>query len=287
MKPWSVFAIAEPHARPRRGANARSLLRTIIGEYMRVEERWTWTQTLVRALGLFGFDGATARQALLRTGAEEWLERQREGRRVRWRLSEAGWKAAADARDRVLHFASGRADWNGKWLLLVVATPSDRARVLLRRRLGWAGFAVLPSGQAMISPHVEREAEARRMLDLLGLGDDALSFAAVTGSIGLPRRVIAAAWDLKNLEVRYRRFVRQLNAGRPRSDTEVFIAHTLLVHEWRRFPYFDPGLPLEYLPAGWIGRNAKSLFDDRHARWQQRASDWFAKLDRGADEDDS
>jgi phenylacetic acid degradation operon negative regulatory protein len=279
MTAWSLPAIAEPHMRPRRGANAGSMLRTVMGEYMVAEGRWTWTQTLVRALELFGFDGATTRQALLRTTREEWLESKRDGRRVKWRLSKAGWRATIEAHERVNHFESGRADWNGKWLLLVVATPDDRSRVLIRRRLGWAGFAVLPSGQAMISPHVEREEEARRMLELLGLRKHAVSFTAVTGAIGLPKQMIAGAWDLGDLERRYRAFVGQMKALRPRSERDVFVAYTRLIHEWRRFPYLDPGLPLEFLPPGWIGREAKLVFDDRRARWRERALDWFQVFD--------
>ena len=279
VKAWNMPAVSEPHARPRRGANARSMLRTIMGEYMVVEGRWTWTQTLVESLRLFGYDGATARQSLLRTTREEWLEKKRDGRRVKWRLSKEGWNATIEAHERVNTFESGRAKWDGRWLLLVVATPDDRTRVLVRRRLGWAGFAVLPSGQAMISPHVEREAEARRMLEQLGLADVAVSFTAVTGAIGLPKRMIVGAWDLGDLERRYRAFVRQMKAAQPRSERDVFIAHTQLIHEWRRFPYIDPGLPLEYLPANWIGREAKQVFDDRRARWRKRALDWFVAYD--------
>ena len=287
VRGWNVPVPAEPHTRPRRGANARSLLRTIVGEYMLVAGRWTWTQTLVHALGLFGFDGAAVRQALVRSAKEQWLERKRIGRRVRWQLSKTGWEVTTDAHARVYQFESGREDWNGSWLLVVVATPDERTRVLLRRRLGWVGFAVLPSGQALISPHREREAEARRVLAVLGLAADAVSFRALSGSIGVPRKMIAAAWDLADLQHRYRAFIHQITAMRPQSDRDVFLAHTKLIHEWRRFPYIDPGLPLEYLPSGWVGREAKRLFDDRYARWQPRAAQWFTDLDGESDRDNS
>ena len=47
-----------PAARPRRGANRGSLLRTICGEYMFGEHDWVWTQTLVHSLGIFDVDEA-------------------------------------------------------------------------------------------------------------------------------------------------------------------------------------------------------------------------------------
>jgi phenylacetic acid degradation operon negative regulatory protein len=92
---------------------------------------------------------------------------------------------------------------------------------------------------------------------------------------------------LKGLGARYRRFVREVDALRPRSERDVFVANTTLVHEWRRFPYLDPGLPIEYLPNRWIGREAKALFDERHARWRRRAGSWFMTLDRAGGEDNA
>ena len=123
---------------------------------------------------------------------------------------------------RLYTFRSGRTDWDGKWLLLSVIVPDDRHRLLLRRRLAWAGFGILPTGLA-ISPHVEREAEARRVLEFLGLEKEALSFVATLDTIGAPSRMIHSAWDLDALAVRYEKFLQQLRAQRPRSGEELFV----------------------------------------------------------------
>jgi phenylacetic acid degradation operon negative regulatory protein len=34
-----------------------------------------------------------------------------------------------------------------------------------------------------------------------------------------------------------------------------------MLTSWRRLPYLDPGLPLEHLPADWIGVEAGDLFE--------------------------
>ena len=274
---WTAAAPLVPHARPRRGSSARSLLRTVGGEFMYSVPDWTWTQTILRALACFDVDEATARQAIMRTAGDGWLERDQAGRRVRWRLSAEGRALTTEARDRMFAFRSGRADWNGQWLLLLVTTTDDRTRPLLRRRLEWAGFGHLPSGLA-ITPHVEREAEALAMLESLGLGDDALSFTATTGAIGLPERLITEAWDLEELAAAYRDFVAGVRARHPRSDADVFVAHARLVHEWRRFAVLDPALPVELLPPKWIGVDAHAVFADHYEKWRPRAVAWFERI---------
>ena len=45
-------------------------------------------------------------------------------------------------------------------------------------------------------------------------------------------------------------------AGRrrqPRPDERAFAVRSVLVHEWRKFLFTDPGLPAELLPADWAG----------------------------------
>lgn len=274
---WEAPAPAVPHARPRRGVNARSLLRTICGEYMHSAQGWTWTQTLVHALTLFGVDEGAARRALLRTADEGWLERRQDGRRVSWRLTPTGRALTMDARDRVFAFSSGRTDWNEEWLFLLLTTRDERMRNLARRRLAWAGFGWLSTGLA-ISPHVERETEAARILDELDLELDAVSFRASIGAIGVSKHVITEAWDLDDLADRYADFVELPRQLRARTDPEVFVALTQLVHEWRRFVYLDPGLPLEFLPPRWIGLEARRVFDRHYARWQPPADEWFDRM---------
>jgi phenylacetic acid degradation operon negative regulatory protein len=39
------------------------------------------------------------------------------------------------------------------------------------------------------------------------------------------------------------------------------------VHAWRRFPWIDPGLPAQFLPAPWAGATAAALFARLHAEW--------------------
>ena len=58
-----------------------------------------------------------------------------------------------------------------------------------------------------------------------------------------------------------------------------FRQQTLLVHAWRKFPFLDPDLPADLLPARWPRERAHELFADRHERWQAAARAWFEGLE--------
>ena len=52
-----------------------------------------------------------------------------------------------------------------------------------------------------------------------------------------------------------------------------------MVHAWRKFPFLDPDLPGELLPARWPRARAHALFHERHERWDAAAREYFAALD--------
>ena len=70
--------------------SARSLLLTVLGEFVLPRPEPVWTQTLIDVLAELGVEQKSARQALARTAAEGLLASDRSGRRVRWSLSTSG-----------------------------------------------------------------------------------------------------------------------------------------------------------------------------------------------------
>ena len=50
----------------------------------------------------------------------------------------------------------------------------------------------------------------------------------------------------------------------PEVRRAAFVDYVLLLTGWRRLPYLDPGLPLEFLPQSWSGVAAEDLFADLH-----------------------
>jgi phenylacetic acid degradation operon negative regulatory protein len=257
---------------------ARSVLLTMLGEYVLPRPDGVWQETLVAALGALGHSPHAARQALARSVSGGWLETERHGRRSRLRLSAETAAMLRTGAERIYGFGEPW-EWDGRWLLVVLRVPEERREVRhrLRTRLAWAGFGSLGGGLSL-SPHVEREDELRA-LSVDGSGAELLSFRAEIGALGDPRRLVAQAWDLDGVAAAYRDFIDAFARRRPQAPEAVFAAQTLLVHQWRRFPFLDPDLPERVLPAGWPRRRAHDVFQDRHAAWHATAQDHFRSLE--------
>src|ERR1700735_1223112 len=67
---------------------ARSLLLTVLGEYVLPRAGGVWQETLVAALVSVGYSQQAAREALARSTREGWLSAERHGRRARMSLDE-------------------------------------------------------------------------------------------------------------------------------------------------------------------------------------------------------
>ena len=236
----------------------------MLGEFVLPACRPLWTAALVRALAEVGVEEKAARQALARTAASGILTRERDGRRVAWRLTAAGRGLLTDGARRIYGFTAGMAQWDGRWLILTVSVP-ERQRALrhrLRTRLTWAGLGT-PAPGLWIGPDPAKEAEVARAVADLGL--DAVSF--IGRSSGDLRRMVRDAWNLDDVARRYRAFVARFRRG----SGPPFANQVHLVHEWRRFPFLDPSLPHELLPARWPGTRAAELFHRRHDGWHAAA----------------
>ena len=253
-------------------ASARSLLMTMLGEFVLPRPIPVWTQALVSALGLFGIEPKAARQALARTAAEGWLAADRVGRQVRWSLTPPGRRLLSEGAQRIYSFSRDEVEWDGRWLLLLVSVPEAQRdlRHRVRTQLSWAGFGS-PAPGVWVSPHASRQDEGQRILDDAGVSGTAMSFVAGYGQIGSEDMLVARAWDLAALEQRYEDFIDEFTGLDPAADEDVLRAQTRLVHEWRRFPFLDPLLPLRLLPENWSGVKAADLFHGRHADWHPAA----------------
>ena len=279
---------------------ARSLLLTMLGEFVYPAGGSVWTSTIVGGLDTVGITERNARQAVARLGDQGVVDAERHGRRTQWHLTDRGTQLLATGTERIYSFGRRADDWDGTWLLVICSIPETQRAVRhqFRTRLTFEGFGFL-SPTIAVSPHPEREKAANDLISDLGLDDTAVTFLSTSGSMTSDGDVLAAAWDLDALERSYETFVAEFDTG---IDTELdaeldadgrdgvgeptpaeaFGDMLRLVDTWRRFPFLDPELPSALLPTTWVGARAHEVFEQRRAAERPAALGWFEEMEAAA-----
>jgi phenylacetic acid degradation operon negative regulatory protein len=254
--------------------SARSLLFTVLGEFVLPAGGSAWTSAFIETFARLGVEEKATRQALARTAADGWIRPQRYGRRTKWRLTPASDRLLTDGTERIYAFAGSQPEWDGLWLLVLARVPdSDRAaRHLLRTRLSWAGLGS-PAPGIWLTTHAERRNEAEQVLRQAGVTDGQVFTAKHLGG-DLPS-LVTQAWDLTAIERQYEEFLAEFE---PADAADPLVRVIELVHAWRRFPAVDPGLPARLLPGRWSGASAARLFAARHANWSADAVSAWKQL---------
>lgn len=179
-----------------------------------------------------------------------------------YELTERARQRLDEAASRI--YRTRQQPWDGAWDLLVVGPVAQRSsRLRIRSGLGYFGYAAL-SESTWISPHASEEVPAL-------LSSESAAFTRFTARDGDPTQRPEQAWDLGELAAAYADwldFAHELVAGATpvRADEQAFAVRSVLVHEWRKFLFTDPGLPDELLPREWAGHRAARFFADEAGR---------------------
>jgi phenylacetic acid degradation operon negative regulatory protein len=264
--------------------SVRSLLLTILGEFVMPSGQAAWTSSLLHALSGVGITGNAARQAIARSASAGWIESEKDGRQVRWRLTPAGHRTIEEGARRIFALSSPREPWDGQWRVLVITVPNSHrdARRKLYRALSWAGFGN-PSAGTWVSPNAAAVPAATRTVDELDLNSSCLSFSGPGLGIGLSDRdIVQQAWDLQDIADKYRRSLDRFTGLTPTSGDDALFTQIALVNEWQRFPYMDPMLPEALLPSRWIGRSAPARFQELRVEWHESAQQRWAEVNSSA-----
>lgn len=256
----------------RRSTRSRRLIFTLYGDYLRQRTDEVWVGSLIRLLEPLGMTDQAVRSTLSRMLRRGWFVTRRRGRHSYYSLTAKSRRLLAEGEQRL--FAPRRPrPWDGRWHLLDYSVPERRRhlRDRLRQRLVWLGFGSLGSG-SWISPYSVPE-EVRSWLAQTGAARYVHVFAAEC-VCGDSSDLVARAWNLKGLEREYRAFLeahqRQYEAalrdgaGGALAPADAFARRFALTQEFLDFPYLDPGLPEELLPAGWPGEDVRRLFQEYH-----------------------
>lgn len=241
-------------------------------------------RSLLRLCEELGFTSVAVRAALCRLSQQGWLERGIYQKHSYYSLSVAGRERVEEAAPRI--FRAQPEKWDGQWIILTYSLPEKlrHLREQLRRELIWLGYGSLtPATWIIPKPIVEltlRHLALRRLDKYVSL------FRARHINSLANAELVRQSWDLGGVQKRYREFIRtweplwrsyqsRINSGNPPAENVCFVSKMRLFHQFSRFLYVDPGLPLELLPEGWLAGEAWCVFRNTYFLLSERALNFF------------
>ncbi|HET9859109.1 MAG TPA: PaaX family transcriptional regulator C-terminal domain-containing protein [Nocardioidaceae bacterium] len=244
----------------------RQLITSLYGLYARAEHDWLSVAALVRLMEDLGVDAAAVRSSVSRLKKRDVLRSMKREGRAGYALSPDTLAILREGDVRI--FSRPRATPEDGWLVVVFSVPeSERERRhALRAQLVRLGLGTAAPGVWM-APGTLFD-EVALVLERTELMSYTEFFRSEYLGPGDVTEKLPEWWDLDELEALYTDFhatyapVRKRLAGTAPSADVAFRLYVPMLTAWRRLPYRDPGLPLEYLPSGWKGVTAGQLFAD-------------------------
>lgn len=230
-----------------------------------------WLGSIIRVFRELDIGETATRTTVARMAREGWLQAVRHGRRSYYSLTPEGQKPLREGIPRVL--TRRQVPWDGSWCVLFYSIPeaSRSIRDRLRKELSWQGFGSLSDGVWVAPNNPDRGQELRDLVAKHGIGRHVHVFIGRYWGPLTDREVVSRCWDLEAINDAYfefigrwepplRAFKARMDKGEAIPERECFVEEFLMGHEFRKFPFRDPDLPPQLLPAGWLGYEALRLF---------------------------
>ena len=244
---------------------AGSLIITLFGDSISQHGNSVWLGSVIAALEPFGLNPRQIRTAVFRLVKDDWLSCVKSGRRSYYSFAAFGQRQYEKSARRI--YAAEPASWDGRWTLVVPAFAETEQRDLLKRELGWLGFATLANG-VLAHPCANQES-LRETIEELDLGDLIVVLRASTDEVlsdAVLKRLMRQSWRLDELGVRYEEFntrfrpvLNALRKARAGDTQQQFELQTILIHEYRRILLKTTDLPDQLMPRNWPGRAGMEL----------------------------
>ena len=259
--------------RERDGVRARpqSFMLAFLGRFVLGRGIRVFSGSFIDVLARVGVSEQAVRSTLSRMAQRGLLDRERKGRRVYYGLTPRCVDILTDGEKRIWDAGVVNLDDDGLWTLLSFSLPEawQRQRHDLRTRLSWSGFGPLRSG-LWIAPSVVDTSGFVAELDLV---DHVRVFHARLGPPTEAGQIVHEAYDIADLELRYRDFLARWAVPNPVPEAPDELARLLhLVTEWMRLIRADPRLPLAYLCEDWPAVPAQSLVNELHETYEETAT---------------
>ena len=251
------------------GLGPQRLMVTAFGAFLRESGGWASNGGLVRLMAELDVDSKATRGSVKRLMRRGIIDAHEFAGTRGVRLTPRALEILTSADRRIFRPVELLDD--GKWVLVVYSVPESRRseRHLMRSRLEWLGFGRVTSGVWIAPAHVE--CEVVDMLNRLGLSEYSTLLKSDTPVVPDILAAVRLWWDLDSIAAGYSRFMSQHKELHGRlgervagDDEQAFADYVNMMTQWRRLPFFDPGLPRALLPANWVGYDATAMFHDLH-----------------------
>ncbi len=256
-----------------RPGSTTSLLRTIIGRYLRRLDGWISVAALVQLMADLDVPDARTRTTIVRIKQKGLLLPERRGA-VGYRVNPLA-RTMLEHGDRRIFTVRSMATGD-RWCAISFSLPESRrdVRHQLRRRLQWIGCGVVSPALWICPDYLAPEVE--EIFVDLGIRSHATLFRTEDPQVeGDLADAVRTWWDLDALRAQHLTFQEEVEPLRARGALEgpadAFARYVRLLDSWRILPYNDPGLPAELLPADWPGQRSIELFTELSARFADGA----------------
>ena len=242
---------------------ARSALFDLYGDHLRHRGGVAPVAALVRLLAPLDIAAPAVRTAVSRMVRQGWLQAVDTDAGRGYGLSERATRRLDEAAARIYRHRPVGA-WDGCWSIAITSHSADRTtRERLHRAMEYLGYRQLQN-DAWIAARPAPELESV-------VAAEGLTVTVFHGKhLGDPDGMVRRLFRPTDLGAAYGRWLdeaRVIVGPADASDPEsAFAARSRLLHEWRKFLFRDPGLPLELLPEDWPGADAAAYFDAEAAR---------------------
>ncbi|MDR4887666.1 PaaX family transcriptional regulator C-terminal domain-containing protein [Fredinandcohnia sp. QZ13] len=248
----------------------RSLMFTLYGEYIKYYGGEIWVGSLIELMKQFGVSESSVRGAIFRMVQNNLLEVRKVGKKSYYSATSQG--RVDEGVSRV--YATQNHMWDQKWRILTYSFPEEKREIRnkIRKELIWTGFGNL-TNSTLVTPNPVED-QVKEMIRVYGIEEYAFLFTSSSIVTHDNQSIIDIGWDLNMVSDEYQTFIdkftpkfeelREKALNNTLKDEECFIERTVLVHEYRKFLFQDPGFPRDLLPEGWIGIKARELFWNIH-----------------------
>ncbi len=257
------------------------LIVSLFGLYARQHGGGLAVATIISLMQDVGVESPGTRSSISRLKKRGIIDSRQINGRSGYALAPAVIETFIEGDERIFH--PHRAQRGDQWLLATFTVPESQRNVRhkIRSSLIRMGFGSVTAG-LWIAPGHLRET-VLNYFGSRGLSEYFEFFMA--DHIGAPDKEqdICSWWDLPALEALYSDFLlrystlasdwqsRSSSVEEPASDARAFADYLVLITQWRRLPYLDPGLPVDLLPKNWNALRAEQLFQELHALLAVRA----------------